>query len=566
MQNKDYRNIAFLLGLSLLAVILLQGFWIYYTYKQEQEELNRLAYRALNTVVDKLSERENLQIIKQRLGNDTLILRHSQGNQVILHSDNHLKADKSLPQKVHSENSVLSINVISRSGGKSAQTVVWSQNESDRMEDSINKIEYKVDLVEDSIDKIEAKWDALEYKLDQIEANSAKTSRALAEMDKIRSLQEALPDPEVLKEKEKELQKILKKLETEIRIVENDYGDSLKAEKAQNMLLDELSALGISGIAECAVAKHIADKETLLSWTQGFKADKPSYRANLSNNRILQKGNFLLMQFSGLQNLIFSRMAKMLLLSLLFTLLLVAVFLYAVHLLNRQKKLSEIKNDFINNMTHELKTPIATISLATDSLMQPQVRTDEHKFMEYTRILKEENQKLNSHVERVLQMALLEKGELKLDKSDIDLKIISEKELHSYKLQALTKEAELSLEAPESVPFYGDPLHLGNALGNLIDNALKYGGEKPKLKVILKASENKIVWQVKDEGPGIKLEHIQKIFDKFYRVQRGVLHEVKGFGLGLSYARSIVEAHGGNISVQSEDGKGTLFNMEFPRS
>jgi two-component system phosphate regulon sensor histidine kinase PhoR len=207
-------------------------------------------------------------------------------------------------------------------------------------------------------------------------------------------------------------------------------------------------------------------------------------------------------------------------------------------------------------MTHELKTPIATISLAVDGISNPVIKNDETKFNKYTSILKEENKKLNDHVERVLQMALLEKGELILDKKSVGLRSLLESCISTRQLQIQNKKATVVLNATEEVTVNADEFHLQNAFTNLLDNALKYSGENCEIIISLN-KQGDIIF--KDNGIGIDKIIQEKVFEKFYRAQGGNLHDVKGFGLGLSYVKSIIEAHGGTIELKSEKNKGSEF-------
>jgi two-component system, OmpR family, phosphate regulon sensor histidine kinase PhoR len=211
-------------------------------------------------------------------------------------------------------------------------------------------------------------------------------------------------------------------------------------------------------------------------------------------------------------------------------------------------------------MTHELKTPIATISLAVDAMNNPLIRNDELKFKNYCRILKEENQKLNQHVERVLQTSLLEKGKLHLNKRTTDLISVIRSSIQAFSLQAESQEAEIVFEPlDKEIKIVADEEHLRAVFSNLIDNALKYSEYRCRISITVLKKENSMVVMIKDNGIGIEAKHKEKIFEKFYRVQGGNLHDVKGFGLGLSYVKSIIEAHGGHITMVSGTGKGSEF-------
>jgi len=228
----------------------------------------------------------------------------------------------------------------------------------------------------------------------------------------------------------------------------------------------------------------------------------------------------------------------------------------------RQKKISEIKTDFINNMTHEFKTPLATISIAVDSINNQKIIDSPEKIRNYTRIIREENNRMNSRVEQVLQMSLLDSSEFRLSAHPVDIHPIILKVANQIRLLVDSREGnlQLRLEATHSVVDADEP-HFANTIMTLLDNAIKYSPGKPEITVSTKNAGTMIVVSIEDKGIGMTPETQKKIFDKFFRVTSGNIHNVKGFGLGLSYARAIVLAHKGTISVSSEPGKGSRFDI-----
>jgi two-component system phosphate regulon sensor histidine kinase PhoR len=226
-----------------------------------------------------------------------------------------------------------------------------------------------------------------------------------------------------------------------------------------------------------------------------------------------------------------------------------------------------MKTDFINNMTHEFKTPIATISLAADSLNNPVVLKNEEKILRFSRIIKQENIRMHKQVEKVLQMALLDKKDFNLKWTSVDMHDLILSAIENISLQVETREGSVKgfLNASESI-VKGDHTHLSNIINNLLDNANKYSPQKPHITVFTRNVDKGLEIMVKDEGIGLSREVRKFIFDKFYRVPTGNLHNVKGFGLGLSYVKTMVEAHKGKIDVRSELGKGSSFILYFPFS
>jgi two-component system phosphate regulon sensor histidine kinase PhoR len=255
----------------------------------------------------------------------------------------------------------------------------------------------------------------------------------------------------------------------------------------------------------------------------------------------------------------------MLLSSTMFTLIIILVFAYTILVILRQKKLSDIKSDFINNMTHEFKTPIATISLAVDSIKDPRVKSNAEKFDYFTKIIREENKRMNAQVENVLQMAQIEKGDLNLKHELVNMHAVIFNAVEFIALQVENKEGEINVDLKAENPIVkGDPIHLSNVIFNLLDNANKYSPEKPKIIVESFNLKDGLVVKVIDHGIGMTKDTQKKIFEKFYRVSTGNIHDIKGFGLGLSYVRAIVEKHNGTIKVESHLGKGSNFEIFLP--
>jgi two-component system phosphate regulon sensor histidine kinase PhoR len=248
--------------------------------------------------------------------------------------------------------------------------------------------------------------------------------------------------------------------------------------------------------------------------------------------------------------------------------LLVLVFFgYTLTVILRQKRLSEIKTDFINNMTHELKTPIATIALSSEMLLRNDFSNDEEKLKRYAGIIHKENKRLETQVERVLNVAKLDKEHLVLTKELMDIHELLEEAQENINFNQSEQgvKVELNLQA-ESGEINADPVHITNVIYNLLDNAVKYCETIPEIKVSTRTDKKGIVIEFTDNGIGMKREELKMIFDKFYRIPTGNLHNVKGFGLGLYYVRLIIQEHGGTIDVKSQVGKGTTFTIWLPKN
>jgi len=257
----------------------------------------------------------------------------------------------------------------------------------------------------------------------------------------------------------------------------------------------------------------------------------------------------------------------MIVFSALFTAIIIAAFFITVKTLLNQKKMSEIKSDFINNMTHEFKTPLATISLAVDALRNDKVHSDKTKWQYFNNIIKEENKRMNKHVETILQAALMEKQEFKLNLVSLHLHELIYNVTKNFQLQLQEKNSKIEylLNAGNDV-IEADEVHFSNVISNLIDNAIKYSKENLIIKIITHSTEKFVVLQIQDNGIGMSKETVKRVFEKFYRAHTGNLHNVKGFGLGMSYVKSVIDEHKGKIKVESVLGKGSTFTMEIPHA
>jgi two-component system phosphate regulon sensor histidine kinase PhoR len=233
----------------------------------------------------------------------------------------------------------------------------------------------------------------------------------------------------------------------------------------------------------------------------------------------------------------------------------------------RQKKLGEIKNDFINNMTHEFKTPIATISLAVDAMRNEKVITDRAKLGYFSSIIKEENQRMNRQVETILKASQLEKQEVDLTLKPVHVHEIIQEVVDNFALQLEDKKGkvELQLNAQNDL-ISADEVHFSNLVNNLVDNAVKYAKENtpPIIKLTTSSHGKYFTVRIEDNGIGMSRDTVKRVFERFYRAHTGNVHNVKGFGLGLSYVKTMVEAHDGDIKAESTLGKGSIFTLDLP--
>lgn len=252
--------------------------------------------------------------------------------------------------------------------------------------------------------------------------------------------------------------------------------------------------------------------------------------------------------------------------SLIFSGIILLCFGMTVKTIFKQKRLSEMKNDFINNMTHELKTPIATIGLAAETLARQKEKFDPEFVARYTGIIREENSRINRQVERVLQAAQFDRNEIQLDLQSVNLNDTLHQAISHFQLQIENRGGSISSRFQGEPEVRGDSQHLTNVVSNLLDNANKYSPDAPMISIETRMKENRVEILISDQGKGIPKVKQEEIFNRFFRVSTGDLHEVKGFGLGLSYVKEVVEAHQGSISVKSHVGNGSTFIIDLPLS
>lgn len=279
-----------------------------------------------------------------------------------------------------------------------------------------------------------------------------------------------------------------------------------------------------------------------------------------------QSGYTLFVSFPKRNKYVLSSIMGMAILSIVFTLIIIIAYSSALYQLIKQKQISEIKTDFINNMTHEFKTPIATINLALDAVKNPKVIDDKEKVKRYLRMIREENKRMHAQVENVLQISKLEKNQLDISKEEVDVHDLIEDAMSHIELIVEDRRGYIKthLSATDSMVMANDT-HFTNVLVNILDNAVKYTEEgEPKIDIYTEKVKNYIQIKVKDHGQGMSKSVQKRIFEKFYREHTGDIHNVKGHGLGLAYVKRIVDDHEGQISVESEKGTGSTFIIKLP--
>ena len=511
-----------MMSFAMLGMIAFQWYWIDSVISANEERFKKDVMAALASVSDKLEKQEALEVI-------------------------HL--NKMVPQAFSSS-------------GTKGSTRQWStQGQVEVVDDFVYK---KDTIIDQSGIQIIAEFKAFggtstfSFEAGQITDNQLLKLRKEEEKE--------------IKRMQDQLQKLSNKTEMAFSVLENSMvrGRSplsrFNPEQLDSLLKNELQNKGIDIPYYHAVISP--EKERFVYLKNPDKKEmlaNSEMRSSLFPNDIFGDTSMLVVDFPGKEQYLLRKIWMTMASSGILVVIIMFCFGYAVHIIVKQKKLSEMKNDFINNMTHELKTPIATISLATEALSDPEIGETPGLRTRYLKAIGDENHRLGDQVEKVLQMAALDKRDLNLKYEELNLSTILDNVVDNSQLQIESKGGQIKLINEENeLPVLGDRAHLTNVFFNLVDNANKYSPEEPFITIRTSISSGEISIAVQDRGIGMSKEAQRHIFEKFYRVHTGNIHDVKGFGLGLTYVKSIVEAHEGTISVSSEVGRGSKFVVTLP--
>ena len=343
-----------------------------------------------------------------------------------------------------------------------------------------------------------------------------------------------------------------------------NINSAIDAGLLEQYLLQEMNKQSLNIDFEYAVYDCVSDE---LVYGNYCSNENPDEKEIKRPNKLPKFNNlvyYFVVRFPKRESFLLANRNMTLTLTLL-SILAIVFFLYSMWVIMEQKRLSELQKDFINNMTHEFKTPISSIKIASDFLANDQNLKNDTRLSRYIQIIREQNQRLNSQVEKVLNVARLEKDSIELKKEIFEINQTLNDIISNESLKM--KQGSISFNSNISpVSINADKLHFVNVVANMIDNAIKYSNESPIVEISLNDAGKDVLLSIKDHGIGIEAEHQKKLFDKFYRVSTGNVHDVKGFGLGLFYVRNICLAHGWQIAVQSEPKMGSEFIITIPKS
>lgn len=341
--------------------------------------------------------------------------------------------------------------------------------------------------------------------------------------------------------------------------------DVIPPKLLDSLIHSELQCLKVTKGFEYAVYSQVNNRFAMGNY-EYYKEELLQSAYQQSVEALFKPGSyFFTMYFPEKTSRVFMQLMGWMLLSALFMLAVVTTFWITIRTVYRQKRWSEMKTDFINNMTHEFKTPISTIAVASEMLLKEEIHHDSERTKKYVRVIMSENNRLQNQVEQVLQSAILEKDGLQMRLKPTDIHRLVQKTIENFQLRIQEANGLLTADLPESnVTILADRHHLANVLANLIDNAIKYSPANPAVKVLCRTQNDELVIEVSDNGIGISKENQQRIFRNLFRVHTGNVHDVKGFGIGLFYVQKIIEIHGGRVEVESELGHGSVFRLFLP--
>jgi two-component system phosphate regulon sensor histidine kinase PhoR len=523
MNKLFFRLLIVLMSLSLIGIILVQVYWFDKSFENNEEQFKYHVKQVLGNVANKLQKNEQYSYYEMYNR-----LKDSIGK---------------IPQK----SDFLEFGYYQRDS-RTNETIIYSN--------SINSEDYGI-----SASFFDKKLDSL--KLKNYTAKR-KTEIYNDDIDKSSLKQKITPDIKIEKSGRLDLLD-----NAQYEIVYKDIAavkpiqERVTNEMMQKLLFEELNEYGVKTPFEFNVYSNgLATKIK----SEHFRYEKkstysiPIFIDNDGNNKYQ-----LLLTFPQKKKFLFSELIGICILSIIFTLIIIIAYASALNQLIKQRQISLIKTDFINNMTHEFKTPIATINLALDAIKNPKIIDDKEKVLRYLQMIKDENKRMHAQVENVLRISKLEKKELDINKESANIHDIIEDAIEHVNLIVDDRNGTITthFDANRTSVLLND-VHFTNVIVNILDNAIKYSPEKPVIDIYTENVKDFVIVKIKDQGSGMSKVAQKRIFEKFYREHTGDLHNVKGHGLGLAYVKRIIEDHNSQIFVESEKGKGSTFIIKVP--
>ncbi len=368
----------------------------------------------------------------------------------------------------------------------------------------------------------------------------------------------------LLSKKKNQIRTAIDKLAIEYALKESSLKERLAKVNMDSLVEKKLATKGISNSFQYEIK---SGEDSVVFYSEAFYSNQPSqlYQSSIFESLSAKNSGLLSIYFPNKLNSILKSIWINLLISIFLTLMMLGTFGYTIYSIIKQKKLAQIKSDFINNMTHEFKTPIATISLAIDNMLHPLIKADTKAMEKFGRIIKKENDRMNHQIERVLEAARFERQDINLKMEALDLHDLLRDLTDTFKMEMDDNRGDIKLSLnAESHEIEGDKMHLYNALRNVIENGIKYSKTPFRISILTKKNDQEILIEIKDKGIGMDVTTQKHIFDRFYRKTDGNIHQTKGFGLGLYYTKEVINKHGGNIDVNSNLNHGSSFKIRLP--
>ena len=509
------------MSISLVGIIWVQIYWIHNGVTVKEAQFDQLVYDALNHVVTDIEDNESMNFVHKQLANAS--------SKIIIESDSIHHNTKNIKKWVTKH--------VKTDSADTGNSFNYEMSSGEEMEMKIT---------------VNGKTQTIDIK------------------NNLESLEEIIDNDSFIFEGEEDemvfsnrFSNIMVKMVKEFKDIDKPIEHLLKSITIEPILKSNLEDNGITTPFTYAVLN--GDEVIKPFSSEGFIISDETLRVRLFKHNMFGNSAQLAINFGSKRHFVLKSMWLMVACSIIFTLIILLTFASTIHYMLKQKKLSEMKNDFINNMTHEFKTPISTISLAVDSITHPKIIGDEKQINHYADIIRKENLRMNKQVESVLTTALGERNELDFDKIEVDVNELIQKIPARMKLQLEAHNASLILTlTDEKIMLLADEMHLQNAICNLIDNSIKYNENNPEITIDTNLVNGFCEIKITDNGIGMSSETQKKVFDKFYRVEKGNIHTTKGFGIGLSYVKTIVDAHKGLVALKSKLKQGTIITINIP--
>ncbi len=513
MKKGFYKILIIIMSIALIGLIIIQFYWLNLTIKTGTESFNNNVYQAMNYTTQKVNKNELEKYYKK-----------------FNHIETDLKSNKNKPQVV--TNQIIKDSLGVTYAYVTRYVVEKSMFPSGKFNDSLTKA------------NIYSQERIFKIKKDS-------TSKGI---------------PDLNFDFEHSLQDGTFTLESAARW---DAGTTPIDKRVSYKMLDSIlkSELRNRGIKQTSPLLAVLKKDSSITDIKSdkFDSEKIEFMVPLFLDRNDHIEYYLAANFENRNLAIIAPTVPVISLTFVLTMIIITVFSLSIYNMQIQRKSSEVKTDFINNMTHEFKTPIATINIASDALKNEKIYTDPEKVKYYANLIKQENKRMNAHVEMVLRMSKLEHNQMDMNFEEVNLNGVVQKSVEPIRFIVEERNGTIFEEYNAEHSFVkGDPFHLENIIINILDNARKYSPESPEIRVKTYNQDQNFIIEISDKGMGMSSSVLKKIFEQFYREETGNIHNVKGHGLGLAYVKKIVQLHGGQVWAESAQGKGSTFYIKIP--